>query len=315
MKKELIPIGVIAGIFLSVYVIYGVPAEPVFYALVLSGIFYAGWCLTMYFWEKGRLNRLKRMESQEEWVREQLPFPFSKEEREYQKLLFVAQDRKKQERSHAQAVQNDMSDYYTMWVHQIKVPISAARLLLQAEPVQVPLVQSELFKIEQYVEMVLSYLRLESDSSDYCFQEYEVDHIIKQAIRRYAPLFIQRKIRLNYQESGMKIVTDEKWFLFVLEQLLSNALKYTKEGCITIYTEGEKLVIQDTGIGIAAEDLPRIGEKGFTGYNGRNDKKSTGLGLYLCGRIVKNLGCTMEITSMVGKGTTVYILQNGKVRP
>ncbi len=312
MKKQMIPVGAVAGIFWSVYFIYDVPAEPVFYALFLSGIFFTVWFLAGFLLQRNRLKRLKKMEIQTEWVKEQFPFPLTKEEKEYQTLLLLAQEMKKQDRRQAQKVQNNMSDYYTMWAHQIKVPISAAGLLLQAEPVQVPLVRSELFKIEQYVEMVLSYLRLESDSSDYVFKEIDVDSIIKQALRRYAPLFIQKKISLDYEEAHVKLLTDEKWFLFVLEQILSNALKYTKKGCIKIRVEENQVMIQDTGIGIAPEDLPRIGEKGFTGDNGRTDKKSTGLGLYLCKRILKNLGWSLSVRSVVGEGTTVCILQNCK---
>lgn len=312
MKKQMIPVGAVALIFTSVYVIYGVPGEPVFYALALSGLFFLLWYGGGFLWQQRRLKQLRTMEKQTEWCQEQFPYPLTKEEKEYQKLLLISQDAVKRERSRAGKVQQDMTDYYTLWAHQIKVPISAARLLLQAGSDKTPLLLSEIFKIEQYVEMVLSYLRLESDSSDYLIKEYEVDGIMKQALRRYAPLFIQKKLSLSYEETGVKMVTDEKWLLFAVEQLLSNALKYTKEGCITVSVEEGCICIQDTGIGIAPEDLPRIGEKGFTGYNGRTDKKSTGLGLYLCTRILNNLGCSLEITSAVGEGTTARILQNCK---
>lgn len=312
MKKQMIPVGIVALIFTSVYVIYDVPGEPVFYALFLSGVFFTIWFLGGALLSHRRRKRLCKLEKQKEWSREQFPYPLTKEEKEYQRLLLLSQETGKEERSRERKARQDMMDYYTLWAHQIKVPISAARLLLQGEPVKTAPLRSEIFKIEQYVEMVLSYLRLESESSDYVLKEYAVDDIIKQALRRYAPLFIEKKLRLDYEETGMKMVTDEKWLLFVVEQLLSNALKYTKEGCITITAKENCITVSDTGIGIAAEDLPRIGEKGFTGYNGRTDKKSTGLGLYLCRRILKNLGCSLEVSSKVGKGTTVRILQNCK---
>ena len=208
----------------------------------------------------------------------------------------------------------DMVDYYSMWVHQIKTPIAAMNVLLQTsedgEPESNLYVQDmklELFKIEQYVEMVLTYLRMEDMSGDLSFGEYELDDLIRQAVRKYSKMFIARKIRLVYEPVQTRVLTDEKWLVFVLEQILSNALKYTRAGSISIYMEKGKLVIQDTGIGIYEEDLPRVFEKGFTGYNGRTDKKSTGIGLYLCKTIMDKLGHGIAIKSEVEKGTKVYL--------
>ncbi|HBH94765.1 MAG TPA: hypothetical protein DDX91_03380, partial [Ruminococcaceae bacterium] len=166
-----------------------------------------------------------------------------------------------------------------------------------------------LFKIEQYVEMVLNYIRLGDDSSDLVFEEYSIDGIIKQAVHKYAPQIIRKRIALKYEPKGdLRIVTDEKWLLFIIEQLLSNAVKYTEKGEIEIkVTDDKKLIITDTGIGIENEDLPRIFEKGFTGYNGRADKKSTGLGLYLCKLTVDKLSHRIEVKSTVGKGTSVSV--------
>ena len=163
-------------------------------------------------------------------------------------------------------------------------------------------------RIEQYVDMLLAYLRLGSDSTDYVFREYDLDNIIRPAIRRFSGEFISRRLKLDYQPVDMKVVTDEKWLGFVLEQVLSNALKYTREGNISIYKEGEStLCIRDTGVGIAAEDLPRIFEKGYTGMNGRADQKASGLGLHLCKRICTNLGHIISVRSVVNEGTTVSI--------
>ena len=167
---------------------------------------------------------------------------------------------------------------------------------------------AELFRIEQYVEMVLSYLRLNSESSDYVFQEYDLDQIIKQAVHKYASQFVRKRIRLVYEPMNVFVLTDEKWLLFIIEQLLYNAVKYTQQGTVTITVTPDKILkISDTGIGIASEDLPRIFEKGFTGYNGRADKKSTGLGLYLCKTAADRLSHMISVQSEVGKGT-VFIL-------
>jgi signal transduction histidine kinase len=169
----------------------------------------------------------------------------------------------------------------------------------------------ELFKIEQYVEMVLHYLRLESMSSDFLIRQYELRDIVSQAVKKHAVLFINKKLSFNLEEFSCKVVTDEKWLMFVIEQIISNALKYTPSGSISIYTQRVPdkliLVIEDTGIGIRPEDLPRIFERGFTGYNGRLDKKSTGIGLYLCKQILDKLSHTIEVSSGVGKGTRISI--------
>lgn len=203
----------------------------------------------------------------------------------------------------------DSIDYYTTWVHQIKVPISVMKLILQGEDTnENKELLSELFKVEEYVEMVLCYFRLDSSSSDFVFKEYELDDIIKKSIRKYASQFIRKKISLNYKGTDKIILTDEKWLSFIIEQILSNAIKYTDKGVITISVDKDKILsISDTGIGIAEEDIHRIFEKGFTGYNGRADKKSTGLGLYLCKRAANKISHKIYVESEVGKGSTFFI--------
>ena len=181
------------------------------------------------------------------------------------------------------------------------------RLEIIQESIPVSDMKMELFKIEQYVEMALNYLRVEDISSDLSFKQYAVDDMVRQVIRKYAKIFISKKIKMNFKPTGRYIVTDDKWFVFVLEQLISNALKYTKKGQISIYMKEKSLVIEDTGIGIPAEDLPRIFEKGFTGYNGRENKKSTGIGLYLCKNIMDKLQWNITADSEVGRGTKIYL--------
>jgi signal transduction histidine kinase len=156
--------------------------------------------------------------------------------------------------------------------------------------------------------MALSYLKLESSSSDYVLKKYPLDGIVKQAVRKYAKIFIRKKISLRLDELNLEVLTDEKWLGYAIEQVLSNALKYTPEGGeISICLEGQTLVVADNGIGIAAEDLPRVFDKGFTGYNGRIDKKSTGIGLYLCKRMLEKLSHSIGIESEAGRGTKVKI--------
>ena len=200
-------------------------------------------------------------------------------------------------------------DYYTTWVHQIKTPISTMKMMLEGEDSEESRsLLSELFRIEQYAEMALSYIRLGDDSSDYVFKEYDLDGIIRDTVRKYAPQFIRKKIGLNYGGTDAKVLTDEKWLRFVIEQVLSNSIKYTREGSVTITVTPEKVLkIADTGIGIAPEDVPRIFEKGFTGYNGRSGRKSTGLGLYLCKTACTRLSHKISAESEPGKGTVISI--------
>ena len=209
-----------------------------------------------------------------------------------------------------------------MWIHQIKTPIAAMHLLLEdvqetgAGPVGKQAAE-ELFKIEQYAEMALCYARLDSLSSDLAFKKIEIHEVVKQAVRKYAVLFIGSGLSFSLEDFSLKAVTDEKWISFVIEQILSNAIKYTKEGGISIYGADERgerktgtvmyMVIEDTGIGIRREDLPRIFERGFTGYNGRMDKKSTGIGLYLCSQIMGRLNHTIMVKSREKEGTKILL--------
>lgn len=202
----------------------------------------------------------------------------------------------------------DMVDYYSMWVHQIKTPIAAMNFLLDSEEVNQKNLQQELFKIERYVEMVLTYIRLDSISSDYVITKINLDEVVKDSVKKYATIFINKKIKLNYVSHETMVISDKKWLSFAFEQILGNSVKYTStNGEITIETCENKLVIEDNGMGIKEEDLPRIFEKGFTGFNGRYEKKSSGLGLYLCKKTLDKLGHHIEISSKVGEGTRIEI--------
>lgn len=309
----------IIGIFGVVLYLYNVNTEAIQYASVLSAFLLISVGVMDYISYSRHIGKV-------EAVINRLPYelPEMPQGREQAEVLYG--ERIQQLFSYKEELENDtrigrqeMFDYYSLWVHQIKTPISAMHLLLQSfeeddgqesnaqflHPMKM-----ELFKTEQYVEMVLSYLRIDAMSSDLSLQWVEIDNIIRQAVRKYSQLFILKKIQLVYQKCEGKVLTDEKWLLLVLEQLLSNALKYTAHGKISIYMEAGKemvLVIEDSGIGIQAEDLPRIFEKGFTGYNGRKDKKSTGIGLYLCKSVCDKLKHGIEVESEEGKGTKVRV--------
>lgn len=202
----------------------------------------------------------------------------------------------------------DMVDYYSMWVHQIKTPIAAMNFLLDNEEVDQKNLQQELFKIERYVEMVLTYIRLDSTSSDYVITKINLDEVVKDSVKKYATIFINKKIKLNFVSHETMVISDKKWLSFAIEQILGNSVKYSNTGGeITIETCENKLIVEDNGMGIKEEDLPRIFEKGFTGFNGRYEKRSSGLGLYLCKKTLDKLGHHIEISSKVGEGTRVEI--------
>lgn len=298
------------GIFGLVFYLYRLPLPAVGYAALLSGIcclLFFGWDYVR-FWKKHHI--LGEIRHELNITLEHLPEASILLEEDYQILLQdLFQQRQQLEQTWQERYAN-MIEYYTVWVHQIKTPIAAMRLHLQEEdtPRNRALLE-DLQRVEQYVEMVLCYLRLDSDSTDYLFAEYDLDKILHQAVKRLSSQFITRKIRLEYAPLHFKVLTDEKWLLFVLEQVLSNALKYTPSGgTITISLEQpETLCIRDTGIGIAPEDLPRIFEKSYTGCNGRTDKKASGIGLYLCHRICRNLNHTITVHSQVDVGTVVRL--------
>ena len=204
---------------------------------------------------------------------------------------------------------NDLLDYYTLWVHQVKTPIAASSLLigdLKDKEAKSQLEQ-ELFKIESYVHLVLQYLRLESFPDDLVLKQESLADLVREVVKKYALFFIQQGLSLNLHDLDHTIVTDKKWFLVILEQVLSNSLKYTKEGSIEIYFHEGSLYIKDTGLGIQNADLLRVFERGFSGYNGRLTQQSSGLGLYLSKKIADQLGHKIAIDSQVGQGTTVSI--------
>ncbi len=307
--KVLLLFIVFALVFCIVFSLYNLEIEAIYYSVMLCsfiGLIYI--CINFINYYKKHIQ-LYKLQNEISISSENLPSPKTLMEEDYTNLILNLNKEYKTYISKSDIAKSDMIDYYTMWVHQIKTPISAMKLLIQTSESEISSdLSSELFKIEQYVEMVLSYIRLGSNENDFVIKEYDLDNIVRQAIRKYAPLFIRKKINLDFQPTTYKVLTDEKWLVFVIEQLLSNAIKYTNKGKISIYSlEDKKLVIEDTGIGISKEDIPRIFDKGFTGYNGRTDKKATGLGLYLCKNILDKLSHKISIESEVGVKTNVIL--------
>ena len=309
----------------------GARKQDMVYAAVLDAILLLITVLVGFFRYSSKVkalsNALKRP------VEEQAQLPEATDDVEilYHRLLENQSIARSESESSAAVRQSRMRDYYSMWVHQIKTPISAMKLLLEAEREELGQMmcdeeqqaafkelsdnldsfEDELFRIEEYVGMALQYQRVSSTENDFVLEKVSLDGVIRDTIKKYAKIMIRRHIGINYSGTKKQVYTDEKWLAFILEQILSNAIKYTQQGFVTIETAEEKdrffITIKDTGIGIKAEDLPRVFEKGYTGYNGHADKKATGIGLYLCRQMADKLGHTIRMESELGKGTKVWI--------
>lgn len=324
-----------AFIFMMIAALYdyeGVLANMI-YALEL--VVFLGGCYLVwdYIRYRGKYRELKQLLLAEERA-ENLPQTSFAMEQVYQQIITAQEAEKRALITQLDEKQQNMADYYTMWTHQIKVPLAAMDLLLQnadgnegkggnisaggdRDKQTAKQLREEVFKTGQYVDMALHYARMESISADLSFTELDVGDLVKGALKKYWLLFSGAGVSLHLEECHAQVITDGKWFSFVIEQVLSNALKYTKKGSISIYgvdesgrrvTEGcGYLVIEDTGIGIEESDLPRIFERGFTGYNGRLGNKSTGIGLYLCRQIMDRLGLSIRVESRRNEGTKVFL--------
>lgn len=295
-------------IFVLIFYLYNLPFEALFYSGLLC--FVAALIVSIIDFNNYRKSYidLKYLESNILNSMEDLSKSLDIRVEYYQKIIERLHNEVEKLKIEDNKKMEDLADYYSMWIHQIKTPIAAINFLLDNEEIDVKAFRQELFKIERYVEMVLTYIRLGSETSDYVITSINLDEVVRENIKRYATLFINKKIKLNYVSHETYVISDKKWLGFAFEQLLSNAIKYTKSGGeISINISESKLIIEDNGIGIYEEDLPRIFEQSFTGLNGRYEKKSSGLGLYLCKKTLDKLQHKIEITSEVNKGTKVIV--------
>lgn len=289
-----------------VFGLYGVRWEIIWYPLLLAAVFGMLFLALGFLRCRKKHRELECLDPADAPCGDYLPHADSVTERDYQKLVRREEAASRSQKEKWDASRRDMNDYYAAWVHQIKAPIAVMKVMLQQRDTRENReLSAELFRVEQYAEMALSYIRLGEGASDLVIRECALDEIIRRTVRKYAGQFIRRKIRLVYDGTDMQVLTDEKWLSFIIEQLLSNAVKYTPEGgTVTIAVDKyRRLSVTDSGIGIAPEDLPRIFEKGYTGYNGRLDKKSTGIGLYLCRQAADRLGHRLTAASKPGRGS------------
>ena len=316
IKKEL---PMLSGMFLITCLLllctylYGENMEPAFLTLQVCGFFFILWCVVSFYFYNKRCHALLQAEKEMQHSLANLPIAVDYTEEQYQKMLQELYEECTQVKQTLMHRTSEEKDYYTLWVHQIKTPIAAMRLILQNmdDKVRAAQLAQELFKVEQYAQMALQYVRLQENGTDLDIGTCDVYETIKQVIKQYKGIFIEKKLSLVLEPFSCTTITDEKWLAFIFSQILSNALKYTNEGEIAInYEEKEEVYIIsicDIGIGIQTEDLPRIFEKGFTGYNGHLDKRSTGIGLYLCKKSADMIGIPIKVESVLHKGTSVYL--------
>ena len=292
------------------YGLYGLPWGPAGYTCLVTAVVTLGFLMAGFFRWKRKRRQLLILKRQAEQSLETADLPKAETplEKIYQEIIRDQEKRCQREQKESREKLARSREYYTRWSHQIKTPIAAMELLLQEEPADVRALKRELLKTSQYVEMALSYQRMEGDGNDLVIQRYELRPVVMQAVKKVSPLLIHKHISFSAGDLSGEVLTDEKWLVFVLEQLLTNASKYTKEGgSVRIGKENGLLVLRDTGIGIRPEDLPRIFEWGYTGYNGRLDKRSTGVGLALVKQVMEMLENKIEIRSVLGEGTEVFL--------
>ena len=318
-----------------IFLLYQLPLEPVLYIAVLWLLTGLGAYAVGFHNYRKKIHNLQMITAAPDISLSRLEAPSDEADTLQQEIMHSLNHMRMDAETAKQKTLEEMTDYYTMWAHQIKTPIFALRLLLQENPSANKEALAALFKIEQYVEMVLGYLRTEDMSSDLTLSCCSLDSVIRDQIHKYAGIFVSRKLSLTYDGISESVLTDEKWLGFVIGQILSNALKYTRADGIHIYLKDVNdshqnsdnlsdtvisststatdtatsitLIIEDTGIGIREEDLPRIFEKGYTGVNGRENNRATGIGLYLSQKIMNRLGHHIYITSEEGTGTKVFL--------
>ena len=309
MKKTSIIgiLGVYAILFVFVY-LYRIPIEVILYPFILTIVFVLMVLLFDYIKYKEKVNKISQICND---ISSCYSVKINDKNIFDEYYLDIINELLKENRKQVSQIQkkvSDINDYFSIWVHQIKTPIASMKLKIDNEQMDLLQLASDLNRIDHYVDLVLSFLKFDEEKIDLYFRKTDVDRIMRESLKKFSNDFIIKKIRLDYKLSKREVLTDEKWLSFVFDQLLSNALKYTDKGTISIYYDGDScLCIKDSGIGIALADMERLFEKGFTGYNGRQYKKASGIGLYMCKRMCDKLNIGISIESIVNEYTLVKL--------
>ena len=309
MKKTSIIgiLGVYAILFVFVY-LYRIPIEVILYPFILTIVFVLMVLLFDYIKYKEKVNKIIQICND---ISSCYSVKINDKNIFDEYYLDIINELLKENRKQVSQIQkkiSDINDYFSIWVHQIKTPIASMKLKIDNEQMDLLQLASDLNRIDHYVDLVLSFLKFDEEKIDLYFRKTDVDRIMRESLKKFSNDFIIKKIRLDYKLSKREVLTDEKWLSFVFDQLLSNALKYTDKGTISIYYDEDScLCIKDSGIGIALADMERLFEKGFTGYNGRQYKKASGIGLYMCKRMCDKLNIAISIESVVNEYTLVKL--------
>ncbi len=293
--------GVLAGSFILLFFLYQLPTEFMQNALLLS--------LTLLiiitfglFWKFHR-----RMKALEEYVHEEaLPLLNKPVDLAYLSLIEAEKQATREQLLDYKSREEDLQAMVKMWSHQMKVPLAALSLMSQTEQLKPADVNHQLLRLDNYLANLLNYLKLTSHSSDFRFEEVEVREVVVEVVKKYRNQFLQKEIGVSI-DGNWSIKTDRKWLSFALSQIIDNALKYNKTGGSVTICLDKGISVKDTGIGILAEDIPRLFDEGFTGYNGREHQKATGFGLYLAKRVLSQLELTIQVESQIEIGTQVTI--------
>ena len=296
------------GLFFTVLLyLYSGGLDGAGYFLLISVFLFCLWAAVDFYYFARRVRMLDEILRNLSVARHDYPLPGGPVERRYQEIAaglcrITAGKTAELERMH-----DDQLFYYTRWLHQIKTPIAAIRLAMQAGAADKGVLEQELFKIEQYVEMALQYIKMQDFANDLVIRDCAVLPIVRECVKKYAPLFIYKGVSVSITGEDFLAATDEKWLAFIIEQLLSNAVKYTGRGGVSIILDGPSLTVKDDGIGILAEDVARIFEKGYTGTSGRMHKRASGIGLYMVRETAESLSIGIDVDSQPGQGTAVRL--------
>lgn len=290
-----------SGLLLVLSLLYGQSLDLVLYFSLMLLAMYVPWFLLRWQSEyRGVQNLAADRFASEDFPRQAAP---------YQQRLLELQEDLARGRIEARTASKEQLDYFSLWAHQAKLPAAAMSLLLQEEEPDVRELQIQLQRLELYISMAMSYIRLHAESTDYVIRPVDPDALMRPVIRSFSSVCIRRRISIAYKSDGKPVLTDLKWMQVVAEQLLSNAIKYSSSpSVIRVLVQEGQLIIQDEGCGILPEDMPRVFERGFTGQNGRSEtSQSSGIGLFLCREILQRLSHGFSLESEPGQGTTVTI--------
>lgn len=281
--------------YLLVFISFGLEKFPIIYGFLINFFIFLAYFIYRYFNQAvPTFAEISKNPNQREKI---ILDEFYNLDKKYKKLILSYNK-----------MEADIKDFYGLWIHEIKIPIAENKLILDDSEPDIDLIRKNNKRIEEYLNILLGFVRFNSKTNDYIFKEFGIEPLVKEIIREKSYDFISKKISLDLGKLSFRVVSDEKWLSFIIGQLLNNALKYTPAGGkIKIYFEKNFLIVEDDGIGIKSSDLPRVFEMGYTGENGRKLGSSTGLGLYLVKSIGNDLNLGIKIESKEGKFTKIMI--------